>query len=216
MALQQLSTHWPHKGPTEPDAMQHVLAGRHVLPPVANSPRFLLIYASRRGSQDCNACAPELSFFEFTRGGDGQAPTLGMASVAAMALGYAGDAPQTHIQPLGEARYAVLLSWEEYAQGSATLLSVVLPREGQMREVLREAMDVEYEQTIAPGVVINVAWRTEYRFQPGARGTLDLHLHRHVIEGASFLLDPTQNPWGWPLTTEGRVRTSMVFGLDAK
>ncbi|MEN9905164.1 MAG: hypothetical protein RLZZ555_1729 [Pseudomonadota bacterium] len=164
IALDRLRAHWPRPpDQAEHESVGHHLLGRFALPPTASGPRTLLVYASRRADHDCNACAPDLSFFEFQAGLAGQQPTLRLSSLAALALGYAGEPPGVQVQALGGERYAVRLTWEEFAQGSTGMLSVLVPVKGMMREVLRQEISGSHDLQIAPGQIIGVEWETDLR-----------------------------------------------------
>jgi hypothetical protein len=164
IALNRLRAYWPQPDDqAEQDRFRHERVARLELPPLFNGQRLLLVYASRRTGYDCNACSPELSFFEFQTGRDAQAPVLHMASLAAIALGYAGVAPSVRLQTFRSGHYAVVLTWEEFAQGSTTMLSVLTNGEGLMHEVLRQEIGGSHDLQIVPGQIIGLDWFTDFR-----------------------------------------------------
>lgn len=132
-AWQLLLDRWPDAPRSGPQAMQHLRTARHALPSRGKHRRFLLVYASRPVYEDCNACSPYLSFFEFESAGPGKPPTLLHAYVAAEQLGYAGEAPQSKIRRLPGGRYAVFLHWQAFAQGMTDIQVLMKPVEGRMR-----------------------------------------------------------------------------------
>jgi hypothetical protein len=111
IALQRLVAHrdWDENRSGD-ETVVHQLVGRHQLPAAGYRNQSLLIYASRGSQYNCSACSPALSFFEFEPGQAGQAPRLLLADLAAVSQGYAGEAPKTRVQVLGDDRYAVLLT----------------------------------------------------------------------------------------------------------
>jgi hypothetical protein len=217
IALSRLAAHWPlSPDQVEGQRVEHRLLGRHELSQSVGEQRRLLVYSSRPGGHDCNACSPDLSFFEFQLDPADQSPRLVMASLAAVSLGYAGEAPQARVQALGGDRYAVLLSWEAFAQGSSSQLLMLTPIEGRMREVLFEEIGASHEQVIDRNTTVNVEWTTDYRFLPGPGPYLDLHLKRHFIKGKRWLLDPVRGPFASELTAQGQVPTELVYRFDGQ
>lgn len=195
--------------------MVHQLLGRHELPGWPDGSRFLLVYASRLDSQSCNACAPDLSFFEFQISAVTNQPTLVMASLKAVSIGYGGEAPRYQVQALGGRRYAIVCRWNANAQGVFQLLSVLMPIGGRMREVFGEEIGSSHDQVIgAEGNLSYVSWKSFYRFLPGPGPTLDLHLERQLLASRQFLLDPGQGPFAQEFTADGRVPTYRVYRFD--
>ncbi len=217
IALQRLVAHrdW-NKNRSASDTVVHQLAGRYQLPEPGGQQRTLLIYASRGSQHDCSACAPALSFFEFVPGQAGQAPRLLLADLAAVSLGYAGEAPKTRVQALGGDRYLVLLTWEAFAQGSSSQLLMLTPVKGRMREVFSEAIGGSHTQVIDRETTIEVEWEADYRFQPGPGPYLDLHLRRRFIAGKHWLLDPVRGPFASERTAQGKVPTELVYRFDGQ
>lgn len=218
IALRRLAAQWPQTPEqARPDSMVHQLLGRHVLPGWPDGSRVLLVYASRLDSQSCNACSPELSFFEFRISPVTDPPTLVMASLKAASLGYGGEAPRCQVQALGGRRYAIVCRWNANAQGVYQLLSVLMPIGGRMREVFGEEIGGSHDQFIGPeGRLIDVSWKSFYRFLPGPGPTLDLHLERQFLASRQFLLDPGQGPFAQELTADGRVPTYRVYRFDGQ
>ena len=196
------------------DTIVHQLVGRHQLPELVGRNHSLLIYASRGSQYDCMACSPALSFFEFEQSQAGQAPRMVLADIAAVSLGYAGEGPKTRVQALGNDRYAVLLTWEAFAQGSSSRLFMLTPVKGRMREVFFEEIGGSHTQVIDRDTTIEVEWETNYRFQPGPGPYLDLHLQRRFITGKRWLLDPVRGPFASELTAQGKVPTELIYRFD--
>lgn len=217
LALQRLTAHreW-EESRSAGDTVVHQLVGRHQLPETGGQQRTLLIYASRGSQHDCSACSPTLSFFEFEQGQAGQAPRLVLADLAAVSLGYAGEAPKTRVQALGGDRYAVLLTWEVFAQGSSYQLVMLTPVKGRMRVVFFEAIGASHTQVIDRDTSIEVEWETDYRFQRGPGPYLDLHLWRRFITGKRWLLNPVRGPFASELTAQGQVPTELVYRFDGQ
>lgn len=217
IALSRLAAHWPlSPDQAEGQRMEHRLLGRHELPQSVGEQRRLLVYSSRPGGHDCNACSPDLSFFEFQLDPADQSQRLLIASLAAVSLGYAGEAPQARVQALGGDRYAVLLSWKEFAQGSTSLLAILTPVEDRMREIWLEEIGASHEQVIDRNTTVDVEWTSDYRFLPGSGLYLDLHLKRHFITGKRLLLDPAKSPFSSELTAQGQVPSELVYRFDGQ
>lgn len=215
IALIRLATHWPRStNQAESQRVQHRLLGRHELPQSTGEQRRLLIYASRAAVHDCNACSPDLSFFEFQLDPPDQSPRLVMASLAAVSLGYAGEDPHARVQALGGDRYAIMLNWEEFAQGRSSLLSVLTPVEGRMREVFLDEVGGQHDLVTLSGELAEIEWETDIRFLPGPVPYRDLHLQRRFITGKRWLIDPVQSPLASPLTAQGKVPSEMVYRFN--
>ena len=218
IALRRLEAQWPQTAAeAKQDPMHHALLGRHMLPQLRAGNRMLLVYASRLSSADCNACSPDLSFFEFQISAANAQPVLVMASVKAASLGYASEAPNHQVQLLGGKLYAVVMNWNENAQGSYSLLSVLMPVAGKMREVFNEQMGGSHDQVVGTqGSMVHVDWKTDYSFQHGPGPYLDLHLERHFLEGQRLLLDPRNSPVARELTADGRVPSHLIYRFDGQ
>ena len=218
IALRRLAAQWPQT-PEQAghDSMVHQLLGRHVLPGWPDGSRLLLVYASRLNSQSCNACSPDLSFFEFRINTTADRPTLVMASLKAMSIGYRGEAPRYQVQALDGRRYAIVCRWNANAQGVYQLLSVLMPIGGRMREVFGEEIAGSHDQVVGPaGRLSYVSWKSFYRFLPGPGPTMDLHLERQFLASRQFLLDPRKSPFAQELTADGRVPTYRVYRFDGQ
>ena len=185
IAQKKLAEHWPERSDApEQERMSHVLLGRHVLPFAQKPVRVLLVYASQAAGADtsCNACRPALSFFEF-QGADSKRRTLTMASVAAVSLGYGGEAPRYKVELLSGKQYVVIFTWNEYGQGVHALLSMLAPVNGGMRVVFAEQMGGNYDQVIdSSGATVHVEWSTRYNFKRGVGDYPDLQLDRDFLD----------------------------------
>ncbi|WP_170073135.1 hypothetical protein, partial [Malikia granosa] len=117
----------------------------------------------------------------------------------------------------GGRRYAIVCRWNANAQGVYQLLSVLMPTGGRMREVFGAEIGGSHDRFIGPeGRLIDVSWKSFYRFLPGPGPTLDLHLERQFLASRQFLLDPGQGPFAQELTADGRVPTYQVYRFDGQ
>ena len=111
---------------------------------------------------------------------------------------------------------AVLLTWEEFAQGSFSQLSVLTPVGGRMVEVFQDQVGGQHDVLNQSGDLSEVDWETAIRFQPGSGPYLDLHLRRRFIMGRRWLLDPVRGPFASELTAQGQVPTELVYRFDGQ
>lgn len=220
-ALQRLRTHWAATTATDSSfgQMQHVLLGRHVVPGTQDGgPHLLLVYASRPVTNDCNACVPNLSLFEFQPESDQAVPSLVMASLAVVSLGYAGEPPHYRVHALGDKRYGVSLFWHEYGQGVYSSMALLTPINGLMQEVFADQIGANRDWVVGAhgGEFTSVHWKTLYRFSPGSASLQDLHLKRQFLAGKRFLLDTKTGPFAAELTSDGHVPTHLVYRFDGQ
>lgn len=221
IAMQRLKAQWsPSLERAKGDAVTHLLQSRHELPGSKNGSRILLIYTSRFNYYSCNACHPDLSFFEFDIDPVTGKPTLIMASLKAARMGYADVAPEHWVQPMVGKRYAVVFHWTTQAQGIHRLLFILMPIKGRMREVFGEMIGSEYDRgsdEYNPTALLQTAhWKSIFRFQPGPGHYPDLHLERQFLESRKHLLDPRKGPFSEELTADGRVPTYLVYRFDGR
>lgn len=219
IALRRLQAKWnpASEGIAGGDTVHHVLHGRHELPGSKNGSRILLIYASRLDSHSCNACHPDLSFFEFKIDPVTAKTSLVMASLNAARMGYAGMAPKHRVQPMGGKRYAIAFYWKMNAQGIHRYLSIVMPIKGRMREVFHDMVASDYSRfSYGPSELDAVRWKSFYRFQTGPGPYPDLHLERQLLESRKYLLDPRRGPFTEELTANGRVPTYLVYRFNGQ
>lgn len=217
IAQKKLAEHWPERSDApEQERMRHVLLGRHVLPFEHKPVRVLLVYASQAAGAgaNCNACRPELSFFEF-QVADSKRRTLTMASVAAVSLGYGGEAPRYKVELLSGKKYVVIFTWDEYGQGVHTLLSMLAPINGGMRVVFAEQMRGNYDQVIgSSGATVHVEWSTRYNFKRGVGDYPDLQLERDSLDGHEVLLGLQKGPLENTLATDSRMPSQLTYRFD--
>lgn len=220
IAVRQLKRHW-HQSAAQfaEDPIWHLLLGRHDIPDPEGARRFLLVYASRHASEECSACVPYLSFFEFRSATPTDQPELVMASIQVMRAGYAGEPPPYSVHGLGENRYGVSFVTETAAQGVYRDLTILTPLEGRMRVIFDRPISESHEQLIGDGddrTSIYIDWETRYRFEPGPEAFPDLYLERHLLSGRDFLLDPRHSPFARDRTPGGRVATHLIYRFDGR
>ncbi len=218
LAVRQLKRHWRQSAAQfAQDPIWHLLLGRHDIPDPEGGRRFLLVYASRHASEECSACIPYLSFFEFRSATPTEQPELVMASIKVIRSGYAGEPPPYSVHRLGENHYGVSFVTQTAAQGVYRDLMILTPIEGRMRVIFDAPISESYEQVIGddrPPIAID--WETHYRFEPGPEAFPDLYLERHLLQGRDFLLDPRRSPFAKDRTPSGRVATHLIYRFDGR
>lgn len=215
IALQRLQAHWASQ--ENGQAFEHRRLERLLLPDAAYGNHFILGYASRAPDDTCSACMPSLSFFEFRRDADDSQPRLLRAYVAAVKLGYAGQAPHPRLQMLGRHRYAITLFWASYGMGVYPQLTVLMPIRGRMRKVFDETIGGQYDLHNREMQDLGfVYWKSLYSFQPGPGLYPDLHLERHFLENRSWLRDARHGEFANEPSVNGQVPTRLVYRFDGR
>lgn len=214
IARQRLQAHWANL--EEGKIIKHRLLARLELPDASSGDHFILSYASRTPGDTCSACAPSLSFFEFRRDTDDIPPRLLRAYVAALELGYAGQAPRPRLQMLGRHRYAITFFWATYGMGVHPQLTVVMPIKGRMQEVFNETIGGQHDVHSDENGFEFVYWKSFHSFQPGPGPYLDLHIERHFLENQRWLRDDRYGEFRSEPRINGQVPMRLIYRFDGQ
>lgn len=129
----------------------------------------VLVYASTPLGNDCHACAPYLSFFEFDKVIGGW--DLSTFSIAAVQDGAWGEPPMIAVQLIADARYGVLLKSSDMAQGwGVTTLKIYT----KLGDSFDEVLELMYEQHNPDGL----GWKSELAFRPSAAPFYEIDVRR--------------------------------------
>jgi len=161
---------------------QHALVGEFNLV-YSLSEGMILVYASKNDGDDCHACAPYLSFFEFDK--NDKKWVLMKTTIAGIHDGAFGEPPFVNVFPIANDKYGVFLELNEIHQGWTVGGTRIFT---QMGDSFREVFHIITSQGKPEGTSGFSSWHSVLALKPTITGLYDIEVTRKGARGPKDLV----------------------------
>ncbi|WP_426105186.1 hypothetical protein [Pseudomonas sp. TWR1-1-3] len=169
---------------------------------------IVLAYSTKTVGDDCHACAPHISFFEYHKKNAGW--SLVSEDIGVFQGGGWGEPPEISVIPVSRTKFGVIQQDGSTNQG----LSVG-------RKSLHVLMGDRFQQVLELIVfqsLDNKGWESTLRSVPRSDGFYDIEVIRVGINGEEDLrlLDPVDSFYTTLCDTDDRIRPRDVFSFEGR